>query len=86
MLPAPTPSTSSSGQPLPGSPAGSSAAGAPAPPDPNLPATASGGAAHRTLLVKPDMLTPEGIAALIQRAREVRRFRKAFAHLRPKRA
>ena len=37
---------------------------------PNLPATASGGAAHRTLLVEPDLLTPEGIAALIQRAKE----------------
>jgi hypothetical protein len=42
-LPTPAPSSSSSGQPLPGSPAGSPAAGAPAGSDPSLPATASGG-------------------------------------------
>ena len=54
---------------------------------PNLPATASGGAAHRTLLVKPR----HADARVDRRAHtagqgEVRRFRKAFAHLRPKRA
>src|SRR5262245_4084368 len=42
-LPTPAPSTSSSGQPLPGRPTGTPAAAAPTAPDPNLPATASGG-------------------------------------------
>jgi hypothetical protein len=40
---------------------------------------------HHPLLVKPDMLTPEEIAALRQRAKERSAYyRKAFAHLRLK--